>query len=181
MNNRHYSSIGIIISRRNFSEADRILTLYTETFGKLKFIAKGIRKLGSRKRGHLEIFSMIKFSASKTTNLPLLTEVETIDDFGSVREDLRKVAVGYYFMEVIEKITQEGEKNTFLFGHLVSYLNLLQSSGDLKKLRESFVRDTLTLTGFWPQGQTSSNIDLILENVTERKFVSSIVGKKLLG
>jgi len=58
-----YSSEGIILSRKNYGEADRILTVFSKNYGKVTLLAKGIRKLISKKRGHLEIFSEVKFSA----------------------------------------------------------------------------------------------------------------------
>ena len=78
---RTYSSEGIILARKNYSEADRILTCFSKSYGKISLLAKGIRKLKSKKRGHLEVFSHIKFSASRGHGMDIITEVETINTF----------------------------------------------------------------------------------------------------
>lgn len=180
MTPKRYSSEGIILARRNYSEADRILVIFSKNYGKISLIAKGVRKLNSRKRGHLEVFSHIKFAASKGKNLDILTEVEIVDSFSKVRDDLRKVAVAYYFMEVIGRVTRDDEKNEKLFFLLAEFLGNLRGPTSLRELRINFVYDTLTLLGFWPHGKAMDNPDKVLEEVVEREISSARVGKKLL-
>jgi len=69
---KNYSSKGIVLAKRNFSETDRIIVLYTKNLGKISLIAKGVRKLKSRKRGSLEVFNLISFSAAKTRLLLII-------------------------------------------------------------------------------------------------------------
>ena len=78
------------MARQNYSEADRILKLFTKHYGKVSIIAKGVRKPKSRKRGSLEVFGHIKFAASRGKNLDLMTEVEIIDSFELVRKSLKR-------------------------------------------------------------------------------------------
>ena len=54
---RTYKTEGIILKRINFGEADRILTSYTKHFGKISLLAKGVRKITSRKGGNIELFN----------------------------------------------------------------------------------------------------------------------------
>jgi len=93
---RRYSSDAIILSRKNYGEADRFLTVYSKNFGKLRLLAKGVRRPKSKKRGHIEVFSQLKFSASKGKGIDLITEAETIASFEVIRKDLKKVTVGNY-------------------------------------------------------------------------------------
>ncbi len=176
----NYAAEGVILARRNFSEADRIISVFTKNFGKLSVIAKGVRKPMSRKRGHLEVFSYIKFIAHRGKTLDLMTEVATIDSFTQVRKNLKKVAVAYFVVEVIAKITREEAKNEDLFELLVETLQKLKANQNLRGLREDFVYQALVLAGFWPRGKAMDAPDKILEEVTERRIKSIRVGKKLL-
>ena len=124
MRAKKFTSEGIVISRKNYSEADRILVIYTNDYGKLFVMAKGVRKLKSKKRGHLEVFSHIKFSASKGSGIDVMTEVESINDFHKIKKDLKKVALAYYFMEVVFKLTSQEEKNKELFRLILNYLDI---------------------------------------------------------
>src|SRR3989344_8334314 len=94
---RTYSSDCIVLSRRNYGEADRILTVYSRHYGKLKLLAKGVRKPKSKKRGHIEVFSRLRFSASKGKGIDIITEAELIEPYDFLRRDLRKTSLAYYF------------------------------------------------------------------------------------
>ena len=177
---KNYSSEGIVLARKNYGEADRILILFTKQFGKVPVIAKGVRKLKSRKRGSIEVFSWIKFSAARTKGLDLVTEVELLDSFADVRENLGKVSLAYYFLEVVGRVSQEREVNEEVFEVLGSHLNELRKSRNLKKLRASFIYSVLTALGFWPRGKVLKNPDGLLEEVLERKINSERVGRKVL-
>src|SRR4051812_22198826 len=98
---KSYSDIGILIARKNYSEGDRILVLFTKNFGRVTVIAKGVRKLKSRKRGHIEIFSLIKFQAVTGKSMDILTEAEVINDYEEIRSDLTKVSVAYFLVEIV--------------------------------------------------------------------------------
>lgn len=175
-----YSSEGFVLARRNFGEADRILVLFTRDFGKISLIAKGVRKLTSRKRGGIEVFNKIKFSAVSTSSLDILTEVSVISSYEEIRKDLRKVSVGYYISEVIGKVTRDEEKHYEVFQLLDKYFENLKTSRNLKKLRTDFIYETLVVLGFWPGSEKMDNPDLTLSSVIERKINSSRVGKKML-
>lgn len=180
MRPKSYFSEGIVLARRNYGETDRILVVYSKAIGKISLIAKGVRKLKSRKRGSLEVFSRLRFSAARGKNLDIITEAEIIDSYPKIRKDLRKVAVAYYLMEVIGRITQEGEENPALYAHFLKSLRMLKVSKNLKILRKTFVYETLVLIGFWPKGKPMENYDYVLEDITEREISSARVGKKLL-
>ena len=83
-----YSEEGIVLARKNYGEADRIVSIYSQNHGRISSIAKGVRKLSSRKRGHLEVFSHIRFQAVNGKGLDLMTEVETVENFGEIRKSL---------------------------------------------------------------------------------------------
>lgn len=177
---RNYSSEAIILSRKNYSEADRILTVFSKNFGKLNLLAKGIRKLSSKKRGHLEIFSHIKFSASKTKAIDIITEVDTVNTFSKIRSNLNKISLAYYFCEVILKTTREDEIKNEVFNLLTKYLTRLENEIELKKLRHNFIHELLEELGYWPENKKLIDADIVLEEVTERQINSFRVGKKIL-
>ena len=177
---RSYVDEAIVLARRNFSEADRILSVFSKGHGRLSLIAKGVRRPSSRKRGHIEVFNRIKFQAVKGRGLDIMTEAEIIDSFEMVRKDLKKVALAYYFMEVIGRTIHEEEKNIELYGLLQDYLEKLKEDKKLLSLRKNFVYQALTILGFWPKGKDLPDPDSKLEEVTERQLNSARVGKKLV-
>ena len=177
---RKYSSEGIVLARRNFSEADRILVVFSKHPGKLSLLAKGVRKLKSRKRAHIEIFNRIKFSSYHGRGLDLMMEAEIIDSFSDVKKDLKRVAVAYFFAEVIGRTTREGEKNEEIYEEIKGFLQRLRGGENLKKLRSEFVYKVLIILGFWPRGKELVDPDRTLEEILERAPSSIRVGKRML-
>lgn len=180
MKQRNYSTEAIILAIKDYSEADRIIVVYTKDFGKLVLIAKGVRRTKSKKRGHLEIFNHIKFSAVRTKGLDIMVEVDLINSFPKIRKNLKKISVGYYFCEVVGKSIKEGEKHQGFFDFLINYFSSLEKEDNLKLLRAQFIKDLLVSLGYWPKEKDIVNPDKILEVVIERNINSSRVGKRIL-
>ncbi len=174
-----FKSEAIVLSSKNLGEADKIHILYSEKYGKIGLISKGVRKLSSRKRGSLEVFNHIRFQAVNTKGIPILTEVEAVEDHSQIRKSLKKISVAYFFVDVTSKITREDEVNSELFYLLNKYLSRLEHASKLKTLRYSFIKSVLSSLGFWPINKPISDHDLLLEEVLERKLGSIRVGKKI--
>ena len=85
---RLYRTSGIVLKRVDLGEADRVLTLYTRDQGKLRAIAKGVRRTTSRSAGHLEPFTLSDLLLAVGRELDVVSQAETIGAFRDVREDL---------------------------------------------------------------------------------------------
>lgn len=168
---RNYKTEGIILKRTNFGEADKILTIFTRHFGKIKVLAKGVRKLTSRKGGNLELFNWVRLFVSKGRNLDVVTEAETLKAFQAWRRDLRKVGLAYHYCELVERLTAEGVPNQEIFKLLVGTLSNLHQ---LEHKGQEFEKKILEETGFWPKGGFEAEIDFerYIERIIERKLRS---------
>ena len=181
MKPKNFSSQAIVLARKNFSETDRILTLFSKGFGKQTFLAKAVRTVKSRKRGHLEVFNLISFSASRGKDLDLMTEAEIVNNFSWVRKNLKKAAVAYFLVDVVRRVTRDDEAHPEVFDLLTEYLQKLEKTTNLKSLRNDFTYHLLVLLGFWPKEKLLSDPDRVLEEIVERELSSIRVGKKIAG
>lgn len=177
---RTYSDIGFILGRKTFGEADRIISVLSKNHGRINVLAKGVRRPKSKKRGHLEVFTLINFQATSGKGVGIVTEAETINSFEDIRKNLNKVTLAYYFSEVVAKITHEHEKNEVVFETLKTHLLKLEETQKLKELKKEFIYQILTVTGFWPKEKELHNPDQVLEEVLERNISSIRVGKRVL-
>ena len=175
-----FKSQAIVIASKPYSEADKIITLFTKDYGKITTLAKGVKRLKSKKRASLENFSYINFSASQTKGMPILTETEVVNTFSSWKNDIKKVSVAYYLSEVIQKTTQEEEPHRELFILMLFTLKSLENSSNLREVRYSFSKKLLENLGFWPEGKKMLNPDYVLEDVIEKRLSTVRVGKKLV-
>ncbi|MFQ5342424.1 MAG: DNA repair protein RecO, partial [Anaerolineae bacterium] len=119
---RLYRTPAIVLKRQDFGEADRILTLFTPAHGKLRVIAKGVRKTTSRKSGHVELFTYSNLLIAKGRNLDIVTQAEMIRPFRGLRQELPRISYAYYIAELVEKFTKEDDENRPLFDLLLATL-----------------------------------------------------------
>ncbi len=92
---RLYRTEAVVLKRSDFGEADRLLTLYTPRLGKCRVLAKGVRRLTSRKAGHLELFTHAQLLVAKARSLDIVTQAETIDAYANLRKDLLRASRAY--------------------------------------------------------------------------------------
>lgn len=148
---RLYRTEAIILRRRDQGEADRVLTVFTRMQGKQQLLAKGIRKIKSRKAGHLELFAHSQLLVAKGSTWGIVTQAEMIHAFRPLREDLLRASYAYYFAELVDRFTQEGDENQRLFELLLSALGWLTEAPDPALLARFFEVRLLTLVGYRPQ------------------------------
>src|SRR6185503_12559780 len=99
---RNFKTEGIIIKRRNFKDADRILTVLTRDHGKISVRAAGIRRIPSRRSPHVELLNHCVLTLYQGHAFPVLTEAQTIEAFSPLKEDLHKIGLAYHLCELID-------------------------------------------------------------------------------
>ena len=134
----YFRTEGVIIGRRNFGEADRILTIYTKDFGKVVALAKGVRRPRSRKGGHVELGNWCKVFIARGKNLDLLTEVELKKAFGIENFSPEKANKIYHLLELTNQMTAEKQKNPGVFILLVNFLKKISKDEDFNLISVSF-------------------------------------------
>ncbi|OGD89071.1 DNA repair protein RecO [Candidatus Curtissbacteria bacterium RIFCSPLOWO2_02_FULL_40_13b] len=145
----YFRTEGVIIGRRNFGEADRILTIYTKDFGKVVALAKGVRRPRSRKGGHVELGNWCKVFIARGKNLDLLTEVELKKAFGIENFSPEKANKIYHLLELTNQMTAEKQKNPGVFILLVNFLKKISKDEDFNLISVSFKVKLLSLLGFF--------------------------------
>jgi DNA repair protein RecO (recombination protein O) len=148
---RLYRTEAIILKRSDLFEADRLLTLYTPKLGKIRAIAKGVRKPTSRKSGHVELFTHSQLLIAKGRNLDIVTQAETIHAFRPLREDLLRITYAYYAAELVDLFVEEAIENRPLFDLLLAMLGWLGDASDLDLTTRFFELRLLSLLGYRPQ------------------------------
>ena len=102
---------GVVLSRINYREADRILTIYTQNLGKISVLAKGVRKSSSMLGGHLELFNIARFELKESKNWYILSGAQTERNYSNIRLHLPKISAGYYVAELVSLMTVENDVN----------------------------------------------------------------------
>lgn len=145
----NFRSEGIVIGRKSLNDADRLLTLYTKEFGKITCIAKGVKKLKSRKSGHLELGTYCIFYVARGKSLDIITEVETKKAFGMENLPNGKSNDIYHLLELIDHLTVQNQKNHEVYELLVDYLTHIKTTQNSKILLAAFKIKLLSALGFF--------------------------------
>ncbi len=106
---------GIVLRGYPFGEADRVVVLLSPNHGKLRTVAKGIRKTKSRFGGRLEPFTHVDLVLYEGRNLDTITQVSVIEAFPHLRADLDRVVAAATMVEVADAVAQEQEASVRLF------------------------------------------------------------------
>ena len=104
---RRYTTDAIVLSRFDLGEADRVLTLITPTGGKLKVIAKGIRRPTSRLGGSLEPFAELTVALARGRTFDVVTQVSVGHAWLKLRDSLESTATAWYLAELADRSLEE--------------------------------------------------------------------------
>ncbi len=141
----------VVLRHSDWGEADRLLGLYTREAGKLRAIVKGARKLRSRKAGHLEPFTRVQLMLARGRDLWIVTQVETVNAYLPLREDLQRIAQASYVVELLDRFTYEEGQNRLVYSLLVDTLARLAEADDFFLVVRFYELQLLDLLGFRPE------------------------------
>lgn len=145
-----YKTRAIIINRLNLGESDRILTLFSPEYGKIRAICKGSRKTKSKFGGHTELFSLADFIITTGKNLDIINDVTLTSSFLASSPDMEKIKTAYYFAEVVNKLLPDETPNAEVYELLLDCLMNINDT-DIHLLQLIFVAKLLKILGIYPE------------------------------
>lgn len=168
MRDRTYSTEVVVLARKNYGEADRLLTVFSKHYGKLRVIAKGIRRPTSRKKSSLELFSHTRLFLAKGRNLDIITDAEVKSSFLGWRKDLTKVGVAYHLAELVTRLSPERQEHREVFDLLLGSFAALGNLDywSLYPFIQSFKVKLLEELGYLERGKPEpKKLDLYIEDL----------------
>lgn len=149
---RSFRADAVVLRHADWGEADRLLTLYARDHGIVRALAKGARKITSRKAGHLQPFTHITVQLAKGRDLLIVTQVETVNAFLPLHDDLVKTSFAAYVVELLMRFSYEEEgANPSIFRLLVETLDRLEKETDAWVSVRYYEMRLLDAVGFRPQ------------------------------
>ncbi len=141
---------GIVLRGYPFGEADRVVVLLSPNHGKLRAVAKGIRKTKSRFGGRLEPFTHVDLVVYEGRNLDTITQVSVVETFAHLRLDLDRVLAAGTMVEAIDAVAQEGEPSHRHFLLLQRGLRALDAKPAQADLLSAFLLKLAEILGLAP-------------------------------
>jgi DNA repair protein RecO (recombination protein O) len=144
-----YRDQGVVLRTIRLGEADRIVTLVTRSHGKVRAVAKGVRKTKSRFGARLEPLSHVSLLLYEGRELDVVTQAESLDHFRAIRDDLDRMGRAASMLEAVDQVAQEREPSPQLYQLLVGALRALAAS-DAPLVLAAFFWKLLSLEGAHP-------------------------------
>ncbi|MEW6284598.1 MAG: DNA repair protein RecO [Chloroflexota bacterium] len=149
---RSFRVDAVVLRHSDYGEADRLLTLFTRQLGKTRAIAKGARKIASRKAGHIEPFTYVKLQLAQGRDMFIVTQADTVDAYLPLRDDLVLTGHAAYALELLDRFTYDDQtENPTLFRLLTDTLSRLASRHDPWLVIRYYEMRLLDHVGFRPQ------------------------------
>lgn len=161
---------GIVLTRTNFGEADRIITMLTPDSGKVRLMAKGVRKIKSKLAGGIELFSI-----SQITYLPGKKDIHTLissrleKHYGLIATDINRTMLGYEFLKQINRITEDAAEEVYFEIINQALLGLDDTSIDARLVELWFMMNLLQTSGHAPNLETDTE-GVVLEAGQQYEF-----------
>lgn len=144
-----FSTEGVVLKRINFSEADRIVTIFTKDFGKITGLAKGVRKTSSRKKGGLEPATHSRCLFIERKGMPLITQTHIMNSFSGNQANLVVVTQTFQMLEIVDALTVDGEENGQLYLLLIDILKKI-SQGMGRQEQVDGIKSIVAALGYGP-------------------------------
>jgi DNA repair protein RecO (recombination protein O) len=165
----------VVLRHSDYGEADRLLTLYTRQLGKARVIAKGARKIASRKAGHIEPFTHVRLQLAKGRDVLIVTQADTVDAHLALRDNLILTSHASYVIELLDRFTYvDDTENSSIFRLLIDTLSRLASNHDVWLVIRYYEMRLLDHLGFRPQLFECTNCGR--EIIAEDQFFSFSAG-----
>lgn len=156
-----YKTEAIVLRTRDLGETSKILTLFTDRYGKIAAVAKGARRPKSRFGASLDLFahSSIVLYMRERRDLHLISESSLLHTFYGLREDVQRLGLASAVVELVDRMVMREEKVPGLFPLLIGGLQALEKGEHLFLLLWALLLKIVSVLGFQPQLFTCNSCD----------------------
>jgi DNA repair protein RecO (recombination protein O) len=146
-----YKAKAVVLNTFKLGEADKIIVLFSGSRGKIRAVAKGVRKTKSKFGSSVEPFTVADMMFYEGKSLDIIQQSEIIMSFKEIRADLEKLKYGSVMLELIDKVGQEREESYDAFSLLLAALQCLKDAPDnYRTLLTVFQLKLMVILGYRP-------------------------------
>jgi DNA repair protein RecO (recombination protein O) len=164
---------GVVLKKQNYREADQIVTIWTQEAGKIRVLARSLRRSSSKLAYSLQDLSLCSIEVTGSKHLPTLINAKTVKIFLNLRQDLVKIGAGLYAAELMLKLTGDEHQNLPAYNVLLNFLETLDQDFSFG-LIDKFSLDLMSALGFKAPEQVKSHREIkdFIESILEREIKS---------
>jgi DNA repair protein RecO (recombination protein O) len=171
-----YVTDAIVLTRFDYGEADRIMTLFTPAFGKLKAIAKGVRRTKSRLGGSLEPLAELRVALARGRTFDVVTQVQVSHAWLHLRDSLESTATAWYLAELADRSLEERHEAEGLYALLRHAYQLLDAGMDVGRVARWYEMRLADELGVRPEVDRCVECDRMLDADEAFRWVPPLGG-----
>lgn len=163
---------GFIFKKTSLLNRDLIITVFCRELGRVRVLAKGIKKLTSRRSPHIETGNLIKAVLSKNKDYYFLQETALISGFSQIKKNQPKFQCLYLFLFILEKLLPENQKEEKMYRLFKSFMVDLSKRDDYQAIMTDYLNNTASLLGYQEKNRDKDLIEITT-------FIEEIINEKL--
>lgn len=163
---------GLVVKKTEMGENDQLITFYTKEWGKIRALARGLKKNTSKQGAHLDLLNLVSFALIGGRRWPLVVSTDSLENFPRLRSSLLKSGAVFFLLEVIDRLIYEQEPDAALWKFLEQALWRLETAEtpglSPEKLFNQWSQSLMSVMGYpaW------SNLNDFLWSWKEQHFVT---------
>ena len=161
-----------------YKESSRILTVLTADHGKLTVSARGAVRKNSRVAASVQPFALSDITLSKTRDRYVLTEAHVIEQFSELQNDLERMSLGAYFLELLEAVSDEDSPNPEVLSLGLNALHVLCRTKNIRPaalVKSAFELRLMCLAGYAPITDACSACGRLIEESSQLDLTGGVV------
>lgn len=180
-----YATHAIVLKRRNIAETDRIVTVFSQEYGRMRVYARGVRRIHSRRSAYLEVFSNSALVLYRGKTWDSVGEATPLHTFSGLRAHLPRVSHAYYLCELVDALLPERQEHRDVYTLLLGTLGMLNdmSQSDPLEISEQFALKLLRILGYLARDHAlaSGQIEPYIERIIEKRLRAPRILSQLSG
>ncbi len=160
----------IIFKKKHLLNKDFLITVFTENFGKIYLLAKGIKKITSKRLAIMETGNLVKIVIEKRKTGQYLLEISLISGFSKIKENKDKIKIFYQFLFILDRLLADNQKEKKIYNLLKIFLIELSKKKFLNEQQEEeflndYLNKTLFMMGYINKKHSLKKIKLIIKDL----------------
>ncbi|MFH0979600.1 MAG: DNA repair protein RecO [Candidatus Roizmanbacteria bacterium] len=169
---RSFKTEALVLRKKSLLHKDILVSLFSETDGKVNVFAKGVKKLTSRRSPHLQTGNLINVQLHKKNDRIYLEESNLVSGFSELKKDQEKVNILYQFFFVLERILPEHQKEEAVYNLTKSFLVKLSKSASNYDILAVYFNKLLKLLGYTKESHDIIELEAIISELINEKLPS---------
>lgn len=160
---------GIVLKKRNLPTQDMIVTIFTQEMGKLRILAKGVKKISSRRLPHLQTGNIVNSVIYNSDRKSYLQETSLISGLSQIKSDSTKMSFIYFYFHLLDRLLPENQQESEIYNVVKRFLIDLSKSTATTSFLERHLNVLLRKLGYIDQKESLEELHRLVQELMNEK------------